>query len=201
MSSAFKVLSDSKRKNFLKNLDKAQPNHGFEINHVKVMEQDISFAKNIRCVECEDYSSVPHRFQTYLIGSNDDIQPVLHGDNPYTDNHFDKMGIVINQDNVADYLSFYYRFFVKGSDYLKPVTHCDDIDWNDDITPMVQQSLEKDLSNYPKISSKNDGFNVKMACIFQQSIMIVTFFVSEHGIVTIEDRQCLAEDLPIKKFP
>lgn len=198
--SSYIQLSPSKTKAFLKNINESIDQQGLHTENVKIMVQNLSFCENWKYVVCEDFSTVPNILKTYLMFGKI-IKPVKYSSNPYKYNDMDKMNIKIIDKNIIDYLLFYYRLFINGSDKLLPIIHTDDIEWQDDLSPMATKSLEKDLFNYPKIESNKNGFYVTIPCIFRQSIIIVKFFIDYNGIITIEDRHSLADDLPIKSFP
>ena len=199
MSQIFHPLSPAKTQSLLKKIEKINANHGLHPNHVKIMAQKLSFAPSWQFIICEDFSSVPFQTKRYL---TDDakIYPIQYSNNPYQDNHFNELNLIINADTVALYVAFYYELYLSGSDRLKPVFHTDDIEWQEDLPPMIRQSLEKDFTYYPKIKTTSDGFLVIMPCIFRQSVMCVTFFVSDTGLIEIQDRTSLVDDLPIKNF-
>lgn len=199
MSHIFHPLSPAKTKTVLKKMDSVDPDHGLNPKHIKIMAQKLPFTQSWQQLSCEDYSSVPFQIKKYLYDDST-VYPVHYSNNPYVDNNFSKMNLTITADNIAAYIVFYYGFYVGGSDRLRPIYHIDDIEWQEELPPMTRQSLEKDFFHYPKIKNAPDGFFVIMPCIFRQSIMIVTFFISNLGLIEIQDRSSLVDDLPIKNF-
>ncbi len=200
MPLTFKLLNDSQKKSFLKTLKTINPEHGLEENHVQIMSRKLSFAPDWVYYECEDYSSVPNRFQFYL-KNNKDIKSLKFTDDPIKDNCVSDMALDLTAETVIDYLNYYYKFFIKGAYKLKVIKQTDDVDWQDDLTPMTRQSLDKDLSQYPKIKSDEKGLFVEIPCVFQFSIIIISFFITHDGLIEIQDKQSLADDLPLKSLP
>ena len=199
MSQIFHPLSPVKTQSLLKKIEKIDPSHGLRHDHVRMMTRKLSFAPSWQELMCEDYSSVPFQMKRYLY--NDVmVYPVAYSNTPYDHNHFKDLDLLITDENIADYIIFYYGLYVSGSDRLTPISCVDDIEWQEDLPPMTRQSLEKDFTHYPKIKNAPEGFIITMPCIFRQSIMIITFFVTNDGFVEIQDRSSLVDDLPIKNF-
>lgn len=199
MTKKYNELSPAKTKSVFKVIEKHDKNQSFNKDHVKIMTQDLSFADGWERLSVEDYSSVPFQSKSYLKNGND-LKITMYSPDPWSDNKFNEFGIDLNSHNIETYLKFYFDFFISGSDGLKPVSHTDDIEWQNDFSPSIKQSLDKDFVLYPQINQENDDFTVKTACVFQQSIMIVTFFVKSNGQVEIKERQSLVDDLPIRNF-
>lgn len=200
MPLTFKLLTDSQKKSFLKILNDINPTHGLEEKHVQIMSRKLSFAPDWVYYECEDYSSVPNKFQFYLKHKKN-IKLLKFTEDPVKNNHISSMTLNLNDQTIVDYLKFYYKFFTKGAYKLKIITQSDDIDWQDDLTPMVRQSLDKDLFQYPNIMSDKKGLSVKIPCVFQFSIIIISFFITYDGFIEIQDKQSLMDDLPLKSLP
>jgi hypothetical protein len=200
MPLTFKLLTDSQKKSFLKILNDINPTHGLISNHVQIMSRKLSFASDWTYYECEDYSSVPNKFQFYLKHKKN-LELLKFTDDPVKDNHILSMDLNLNEDTILDYLKFYYKFFTKGAYKLKIIKQSDDIDWQEDLTPMARQSLDKDLLNYPKITSDEKGISVQISCVFQFSIIIISFFITPDGLIEIQDKQSLVDDLPLKTLP
>jgi hypothetical protein len=196
MTLSYKILSDSKTKTMMKKITKVNPDHGLQPNHVKIMTQDLRFAPSWQCVKCEDYSSVPNRFQTYL-SDGKNLNPAHYTVDPYGDNHFNAMNLNLSDDVIVGYIEFYYSFFVKNGDGLRLISQSEDIQWQDEISPSLRQSIDSDLTNYPVITPQKDGWRVVVSCVFRQSILCVTFFVNREGMIEIEAQHSLVDDLPI----
>jgi len=199
MTKHYIELSPAKTKSVFKIIEKKDKNQSFNVDHVKILMQDLSFTSGWQRLSVEDYSSVPFQSKIYLI-KNNNLKTMVYSPNPWPDNDFGTLGIDLNTHNIESYLKFYFDFFINGSDGLQPVSHTDDIDWQNDFSPIIKQSLDKDFVLYPQINQNNDNFTVKMPCVFQQSIMIISFFIEADGKVEIKDRQSLVDDLPIRSF-
>lgn len=199
MGQKYNDLSSQKTKKILKTIIKNDVNQSFNEKHAKILEQDLAFAGGWKRILCEDYSSVPFESKAYLLNGND-LKILEYTSDPWTDNKFQDLTLDLNSLNIESYIKFYFDYFISGSDNLKPVSYSDDIDWQDDLSPTLRQSLDKDFVLYPQIHQEKDNFTVKMPCVFRQSIMIVTFFVYSSGQIEIKDRQSLVDDLPIRNF-
>jgi hypothetical protein len=193
---SFKEFTPSKTISFLKRLDKHNVPHSFNPKATKVLGQNISFADGWMRIDCEDFSEMPHQKSIYL--ANDmTIIPLSYTPTPL-DNVFKTMPVAVNDNNVIDYLSLYFLAFVQNGERLKPVFHTDDIQWQDDLSPMLRKSLELDFSKYPRIQNINNNYMVELLCVFRQSIMAISCEVHADGHVDVVDRIVITDDLPIQ---
>ncbi len=199
MSQIYKELSPAKTKSAVEKLNKISSGDDLNPNHVKIMAQDLSFTNGWQRLMAEDYSSTPYK-QKIFLKNNNKYFTVKYSPTPFQDNHIRDMDLDLTEGTVIAYMMFYYDYYINGADRLKPIFHYDDIDWQDDLPPMTRKSIETDFANYPTIANEKNGHTIKMPCVFRQTIMIVTFFVSRDGMIEIKDRQSLIDDLPIKNF-
>lgn len=198
MSASFKSLTPAKAKTFLKLLSEKEENHPFAETS-KFLIQELGFTDGWARIDAEDYKEAPFVKRGYFL-KDDNVRPFHYSNVPLNDNFAD-MNIAIDDANVIDYLKLYCDLWVSNGETLKPVFDFDDIPWQDEISPMMRKSLDRDLHDYPKLGALDDGYLVKMLCLFRQSLMAVTFEVTPLGIVSIKDRTVLIEDLPIKNLP
>jgi hypothetical protein len=201
MKQPYKEFSPDTTKTVLEKLKKNNDGFGFDVNHTRIMACDLSFAKGWQILIAEDFSKAPFKSKMIIVERNSDPFWAKYSNNPYDDNNFDRMDIKLNDNNLYDYIAFYFKFFSKNGESLKPVLHFDEIEWQDDLPPMTRQSLEKDFQFYPDIKHEDNGnFILICPCVFQYSIMIVTFNITSDGKISISKRQSLMENLPIKNF-
>lgn len=211
MSAVFKEFTPAKTANFLKRLDGLRGGgkntcdlssgfiRHFDARATKILGQNLSFADGWMRVDCEDYTAMPHRKQIFL-ANDKNILPFIYSPDPLGD-LLAPLDIDINEKTVMDYLIVYFLAFVKNGEKIIPVFHADDIQWQDDLTPLLRKSLEKDFARYPQI--KNDGENIlaTFSCLFQTSLLEITCLVLRDGRVEIKNRIVQLDDLPVKNFP
>lgn len=200
MGQAYQDISPQKTQSFLKLIEKNDNNQSFNKESVKMMSQYLAFMPDYERLVCEDYSTVPNQVKHYLRDA-ETIYPMLYSVDPWMDNDFGNKNLDLNTQNIASYVRFYFDYFINGSDTLKPIRFTDDITWQDEISPSIRQSMEKELLHYPEIEQKNENFLIKMPCVFRQSIMTVTFNIDPQGRIDIEKRESMIDDLPIKHLP
>ena len=199
MALSYKQFTPTKTSGFIDKLNKAQKVHGLNKKTTKILGQNLSFAPGWMRVECEDYAEMPHIKQSYL-ANEVNIVPFVYGPDPRNDMCKD-MTLDIHAENIMDYLTLYFTAYLQNGERITPVFHTDDIDWQDDIPPMLKKSLEGDFAKYPQIVTLDGRLRVKFLCVFHQSIMQITCFVDDHGLVEMTDRVVLTDDLPIKHLP
>ena len=200
MGQIYKDVSPQKTESFLKLIQENDNNQSFNKDHVKIMTQYLPFISDYERLVCEDYSTVPNQIKHYL-RDVDSIKPIQYSADPWLDNLLSEKNLDLNEQNIAAYVRFYFDYFINGSDTLKPIRFTDEITWQDDISPSIRQSMEKNLLLYPEINIEQENFLIKMPCVFRQSIIIVTFNIDPQGRINIENRDILIDDLPIKNLP
>jgi hypothetical protein len=166
----------------------------------KILRQNLQFALGWKRIICEDYSTVPYK-KTDFLTYNNKIYTLHYSPNPYLDNHIHEMNINLNEDNIVAYISFFYDYFLKGSDRLKPILYIDDIHWQDDLPPMAKKSLVKDIKSYPIIKIYEKNFEVVMPCVFRSSLIEVSFLIGLDGQIDIQNKLILIDDLPVHTLP
>lgn len=194
-SAIYLQLTPAKTKSFLRRLNAANPDYGFEENTVKILKQNLSFAPGWVRYDCEDQSEMPHRHYIF-VADDEDIKPVVYTSQPIED-LWDTNDLVINENTVFPFLNFYLMTLNTGGETLRPMTSVDDVSWRDDLAPTARKSLDKELMAYPVISKEKDNYIVKTAAVFRHSLMEVTFEVTSEGKITIKDKKVIIEDLPI----
>jgi hypothetical protein len=199
MAKAYKDLTDSQISNYLKSIPDLQDRYGFHAHHTKMMIKTLSFADNLQKLIVQDFSSLPYKRKEFLI-SNDDIKPIVYSNTPYEDNDITSLRVKLSSHVVEDYLKFYCSLWVVNEGRLQPISYFDDIEWQEDISPTMKQTINNDLTHYPQIQALPDGYSIKTLCLFQQSILAVDFHINENGIIRITNHSTLVDDLPVKNF-
>jgi hypothetical protein len=191
---AYKELSARDVKKFITQLDKNNMNNGLNPDTTKVLSQMLSFSEKWSRLDCEDYSETPHIKRQYL-SDGSVIVPFAYGPEPLK-TVLNNVSLSLNQSNIVDYLTLYLTVFQKNGEKLTPVFHSDDIEWQDDLSPMLKKSLDIEFSKYPTVK-ENNMFSVEILCIFRQSIMNVECDIDQNGKVSIMGRSVIADNLPI----
>lgn len=193
---AFKELSPRDVKKFISDLDKNNMNRGLNASTTKVLSQKLSFAEDWQRMDCEDYSETPHVKCQYL-SNGTIILPFAFGPEPHSGilNH---ISLSLHSDNIIDYVTLYFSLFYKNGEKIVPVFHSDDIDWQEDLSPMIKKALDIEFSKYPVIDETNDKISVEFLALFRQSIMKLDCTVEKNGEVCIQNRSMIADDLPIQ---
>jgi len=195
MGSSFKQFTPSKTKAFIKRLCAIDGICHLNEATTKILGQNLPFAQGWMRVDCENYEQIPHQKKIFLVNDTT-IIPLAYSPNP-KENLFEKLPIEINSENLVDYLILYFLSFVQNGERLQPVFHADDIDWKDDLTPMLRKSLDSDFSKYPIITLKDKNFKIIFPALFQKALMELTCEITIKGAVTITHRKILIEDLPV----
>jgi hypothetical protein len=138
-----------------------------------MLSMELSFLPEVVEIICEDFSSTPFKKQIFLFNQSL-ITPLIYSENPIKDNDIDTKKLIIDEQTCDEYLHFYLKCLILGGERIQPIRHADDIEWQDEISPLTRQSLEKDLRLYPKMKKNEKNMIIVKPCVFQQSIMIIT---------------------------
>ena len=198
MTLSFKELTPPKAASFITILDESDINHRFS-SKSKILMRDLSFAPEWARIDAEDYTESPFVKQSFFL-KDKTVHPFVYSETPFQDN-FKTIDIIITDKTVVEYLIHYCHLWIMGGEILKPALSFDDVLWQEDATPMVRKSLDKDFQKYPQIAQSKDSFDVTMICVFRQSLIEITFNVKTDGGVTISNRTILIEDLPVNNLP
>lgn len=191
----YKELPPREARTFIESLNDNQLNPGLNPETTKVLSQTLSFAQSWKRMECEDYSEIPHIKRKFLSNDNT-IMPLLYGPEPQKD-VLSILPLNLTAENVIDYLTLYFSLLLQNGERILPVYHSDDIEWQDDLPPMLKKSLDKDLSKYPVVVETNDGYEINLLCLFRQSLLKMTCLVMQDGSVEIKNHTVHTEDLPV----
>lgn len=192
---AYKELSPRDVKKFITDLEKNNINRGLNPSTTKVLSQRLSFAEDWQRMDCEDYAETPHLKCQYL-SNGTIILPFAFGPEPHK-GILNDISLSLHSDNVVDYVTLYFSLFYKNGEKIVPVFHSDDIDWQDDLSPMVKKALDKEFSKFPIINEDHNEITVEFLAIFRQSIIKLDCIIHNKGEISIQNRSMIADDLPI----
>lgn len=193
---AFKKLKD---KEVAKLLDKLNPlfeGTPFEASETTIMAQATSFYKDMRYLDVADYSCVPPSRRFVLEGKGHDIVLDWSNEPIYALNK--DLPITLNEDNVADYVRFFFNH-VRGQNGRFLITeNVDDIKWREDPPPAARKSIGKMLLPVTlREQSKSGTYHLPVTVMFKDSLFQCDVNVSPEGEVTLDNEELLVEDMPV----
>ena len=200
MTLQYSELSPEETEIATKQINQMDTPFDLSASKIKLMSTPLLFLKNSFLIICENYQTVPFQSHFFLCDVNKEYRPLSYTSNPYADNLLGQMELDITEDAVEQYLFFYFKLLQTQFGRLTPIKHVDDIQWKDDLPLVSRQSLEKEIQSYPKITETNDGFVVKMSCLYQSALVEVELVLCRDGQVEIQTITVLIDDLPTINF-
>lgn len=161
-----------------------------------ILAQELPFYKGYRLLDIADHASMPP-MRRYVIYKPDDFTILNFTNEPiYALNQ--KVPIKLTEENVADYVRFFFTY-VRGRHGRFVITeNVDDIRWKEDPPPSARKAIGKML--FPvKFDGKadNGAFNLKSCMVFKDSLFQSKVKVEPNGFVALSDEELLVEDIPV----
>ena len=109
-----------------------------------------------------------------------------------------KVPISLNEDNVIEYVRFFFSY-VKGRHGKFIICEtADHIKWKDEPPQEVKKSLNKTISPLEIKEKRKDGvFVINAFMMLKDALFSVQVFVDSTGRVTMSDHEILIEDIPV----
>ncbi len=180
-------------------LDQVNPEfEGTQFDPVEttILSLNLSFYPGFQLLDIADYTLMPlvQRFVVYahekaviLDFTNEPIY-ALNKDIP----------ISLNEENVADYVRFFFSF-VRGRHGRFIITeNVDDIAWKEDPPPAARKAVGKMIKALEIKEIKKDGtFLLEARMMFKDSLFKTNVEVKADGLVTLQNEELLIEDMPV----
>jgi len=180
-------------------LDKLNPEFDgsiFDPVESTVLAQDVPFYPGYRLLDIADYASVPamRRFVLY----SKDVFLILNFSNEPIYALNQKLPIKLSEDNVADYVRFFFTY-VRGRHGRFIITEAvDDINWKEDPPPSARKAIGKMLSPVSAEKTDEDGnYHLNGCMVFKDSLFKSHIKVEPNGFVSLSDEELLVEDMPV----
>lgn len=161
----------------------------------------VSFYPEYRFLDLADYSTMPgkRRFILYKASANGkpaDVVVLDWTNEPiYLLNH--NLPIQLTNENVADYIRFFFTY-VRGKHGRFIVTESvDDINWKEDPPPQARKAIAKMLIPLEILAEKDGKYNLKSTMMFRDSLFKADIEVQSNGLVTLSNEELLVEDMPV----
>ncbi|MEZ5815312.1 MAG: hypothetical protein R3E13_11440 [Alphaproteobacteria bacterium] len=168
----------------------------FDPVETTVLAQNIRFYPGFRILDIADYGTIPplRRFVLYSA----DMFSILDFSNEPLYALNQKLPIDLNENNVADYIRFFFTY-VRGRHGRFIITESvDDINWKEEPPPTARKAIGKMLTPV-KLEKKDENGNYHLnACmVFKDSLFKSRIKVEPNGFVSLSDEELLVEDMPV----
>ncbi len=109
-----------------------------------------------------------------------------------------ELPIKLEEENVADYVRFFFSY-VRGRHGRFIVTESiDDINWKDDPPPAARKAIGKMIKPLTLKEHSPDGrFYMEARIVFKDSLFKSDITIGKDGQVTLSNEELLLEDMPV----
>jgi len=163
---------------------------------VTILAQDSLFYPGYRFLDIADYETVPNlrKFALYKPGH----VVILNWTNEPIYALNDRVPITLDDQNVADYVRFFFTY-VRGKHGRFLITESvDDVLWREEPPPAARKAIGKMLEPL-HILSKGDKGEYKLVArmMFKDSLFKTVVNVQKNGLVNLSDEELLIEEMPV----
>lgn len=192
---AFTKLELAEVATILDTLNPAFEGTTFDPVETTVLAQDVSFYPGYRLLDIADHVSTP-ALRRFVLYSDKDYLVLSFTNEPiYALNQ--KLPIKLTEENVADYVRFFFTY-VRGRHGRFIITEgVDDISWKEDPPPNARKAIGKMLSPVTVDEVGQGGFQLTACMVFKDSLFKSKVSVDEKGFVSLSDEELLVEDMPV----
>ena len=167
----------------------------FDPVEATIMAHDMDFYPGYRFLDIADYSTVP-AVQRFVIYKPDDIIVINWSNEPiYALNKV--LPIVLNDENIIDYVTFFFTY-VRGRHGRFIITeNVDDIAWKEDPPPAARKSISEMIDPVFIKDVKSGEYELEARVMFKDSLFKSDIKVKKSGDVALFNEELLVEDMPV----
>lgn len=168
----------------------------FTPDNTVMLAQDFGFYPGYRFLDIANYESTPSQHR-YVIYKGEDIV-VLDWTNEKIYALNDRLPIKLDENNIIDYVRFFFNYVRGKQGRFIIVENVDDINWREEPPPAALKAIGQMLEPVSIFSKDDNGTFHLVACvIFRDSLFKSKIEVKSNGIVSLYDEELIVEDMPI----
>ena len=203
MHDAHQKLDDAKVAEVLEILNPELAAGDFEASMASIVSRDLPFYPGISYMDISDHSDHPPRRVHILYKHSDDPKgkpeiKILDWTNEpiYTVNQ--SAPIQLNEDNVREYLRFFFSM-VRGRHGRFIITeNVDDINWQEEPPPAARKAVSKMIEPIRIVGmDENEAYHLRVCLMFKDSLFKALVKLSQKGEVDISEEELVIEDMPV----
>lgn len=193
---AFVKLDALETEDLLKRLNPLIEGSDYHAKSVTVLAMALSFYPGCRLLEIADHSTLPTRKNFIVMGA--DHAALLDWTNNPIYRLNEKVPVRLDEQNVFDYVRFFFSF-VRGRHGRFLITESvDDINWKDEPPATARKAIAGLIEPLRLKAVDRDGtFHLAVRMIFKDSLFKSNVKVAPDGLVTLQDEELVVEDIPV----
>jgi hypothetical protein len=193
---AFVRLEADETKELLGNVEKHLEGGTFTPENATILAQDFSFYPGYRFLDIANFENVPAQHR-YVLYKSDDIIVLDWTNEPiYALN--DRLPITLDDNNITDYIRFFFSYVRGKQGRFVIVENVDDINWREEPPASARKAIGNMLEPISIFTKDKDGgYHMEACLVFQDSLFKSKIEVKTNGLVNLYDEELIVEDMPI----
>ncbi len=170
----------------------------FDALETTIMSVDVPFYPSHRFLDVADHQTNPP-LQRYVLQKKETQDFTILDWNYKTIYKVNEESpITVTDENVFDYIRFYFRY-VKGRHGRFIVCEStDDINWKDEPPSDIKNALNKQISPLQLKEKRKDGVYIVHAfMMLKDALFEVDVYAEPSGRITMADHEIIMEDIPV----
>lgn len=161
-----------------------------------VMTVNVPFYPGYKLADVADYAQNPvrRRYALYKPGGS----LVLEFTNEPIYKLNTDLPIDLTEDNVHEYVAFFFTYVRGKHGRFLIVENVDDINWKEDPPPSARKAISKMIVPITLHEVDPKGvFHLQASMMFKDSLFKSQVDIDPKGFVTLKDEELLVEDMPV----
>ena len=162
-----------------------------------IMAWDIPFYAGYRLLDISDHSSIPVLKRFVIYSPQDQVVIDWKNETIYSLNQ--KLPIQLDENNIVDYVVFFFTYVRGKHGRFLIVENIDDIAWKDEPPQNARKPISEMIKPVQLSNEKSDkgDFKLNVCMMFKDSLFQSSVTVGKDGYVTMGKEELLIEDMPV----
>ena len=163
-----------------------------------IMEADLPFYHGYSFLDISDSSVYPERRHYAIYNEIDGEHYVIDFTNDLIYGLNKKLPIMLDEDNLFDYIRFFFKHVSGQHGRFLIIENIDDIAWRENPPPNAREVISGMIEPLTLLETKVDGsYSVKAFMVFKTGLFKAEITVSADGQIDLSHEEMLIEDIPI----
>jgi hypothetical protein len=169
----------------------------FDPAKATVMVHDLPFYEGHKLVEIARHDQHPPVVRVAIVNDKQDVT-ILNWTNEPIHKLNRTVPITLNDDNIIDYIRFFFSYVRGKHGRFIIIDSVDDIDWREEPAPAGRKALAKMIEPMQLKKREEDGTMIFTVCIvFRDSLFTAEAHVKQDGLIILQNEELLVEDIPV----
>ncbi len=169
----------------------------FDPNNVTVMIYNLPFYAGYFLAEISRHDQNPPITRLAICNDKGAVHVLNWTNAPIFDLNR-KVPIRLDEENMADYVRFFFNYVRGAHGRFLIIDSVDDIDWREEPAPAGRKALGKMIEPLQVKRREKDGTVVfLLSVIFKDSLFQAEAHLKPDGMISLQNEELLVEDIPV----